>query len=376
MALAEAWNAIARSMQPPSIFLQHEWFTAAWAWRRNDAQMHMRVARRGRDIVGVLPLVSCNEMRPRVAQYELLTVPDTQLADLICVPADAQEVADAIAADLARDDRWDTLRLDFLLPDGPCVKALLKALKGRDIDVVERDGGRNFFINLDAGWHDYYASRSRRLKKALNLAANRLQKSGDIHIDHIDSQGWNGSGGSLDMLIEISARSWKRDTGNTLNWPGPQAFIRSLSQRASEKRWLEIWLLRLADKPLAMEYGLVFERSVYALRADFDASCVKISPGAHLFRHQLEALFDKGLHRYYMGRGENAYKMRWADDSESLRQVIAYNRTPNGRLEWLREELIKPALRKTRDALRPHERAAPRAASKDAKKIVSRSEDA
>lgn len=374
MAIADRWNAVAASMHPRSIFLQHEWFTAAWAWRRKSAQMHMRVARRGNDIVGVLPLVSNNEARPRVLQYELLTVPDTQLADVICAPSDAEDVARAIAAHVASDVKWDTLRLDLLRPDGPAVNALVKALTRHDIEVVERDGGRNFFINLDGDWRQYYATRSRRLKKSINLAANRLQRSGEIRIDRIDCRRWHEPNDVLDTVIDISARSWKRDTGNTLNWPGPQAFIRTLSQRASENNWLEIWLLRVADKPLAMEYGLVFEGNVYALRADFDASCVKVSPGAHLFRYQLEALFQNGLRRYYMGRGENAYKLRWADQSESLRQVIAYNRTPNGRLEWLREEVIKPAFRKTRDALRTHEKGTLRS-TRDSKKIVSRSED-
>jgi hypothetical protein len=50
-----------------------------------------------------------------------------------------------------------------------------------------------------------------------------------------------------------------------------------------------------------------------------------------------------------MGRGENPYKMRWADGEEPLRRVLVYNRTPNGRLERLREEVVKPALRRARD---------------------------
>ena len=95
----------------------------------------------------------------------------------------------------------------------------------------------------------------------------------------------------------------------------------------------------------------MFDGSIHALRADFDERCVKTSPGAYLFSHLLEQLFAHDHDRYYMGRGENAYKLRWSNESEPLRQVVAYNRTPGGRLEWLREEWVKPALRKTRDAL-------------------------
>ena len=319
--------------------------------------MQLRVVRRDNEIVGVLPLVCSSHPRSRVVGYELLTVPDTQFGDFMCRSTEAEDVAEAVAADLGADDRWDVLRLDYLSSDGKCVDSLVNALRRHNLHVVERDGGRNFFINLENRWADYYRTRSRRLKKAINLASNRLRRSGSVTVEGFGVVGGRSDfeESTIDALIDISARSWKRDTGNTLDRPGPQAFIRTLSKHAFERNWLAIWILHIADKPVAMEYGLVFDRNVYALRGDFDSSCTKISPGAYLFRQLLEPLFGQGLKRYYMGRGANPYKVRWADESEPLRSLVVYNRTSGGRLEWVREEVIKLALRKTRDALQPAE---------------------
>ena len=230
----------------------------------------------------------------------------------------------------------------------------MQGLRRHGLQAIERDSGRNFFVDVSGSWPAYYETRSRSLKKAVNLAANRMHVAGDVRVECISAKTHDHArlAAALETVIEISARSWKRETGNSLERPGPQAFVRSLSPRAFERDWLAIWLLHAGDKPLAMEYDLVFDGNIHALRSDFDADCVKISPGTHLFRVQLEQLFGHGLTRYYMGRGENAYKMRWAVEGDPLRTVLAYNRTPNGRFERLREEVVKPALRRARDVLR------------------------
>ena len=44
--------------------------------------------------------------------------------------------------------------------------------------------------------------------------------------------------------IDISRRSWKTETGNSLDNPGPQAFVRRLSELACERGWLSVWLMR------------------------------------------------------------------------------------------------------------------------------------
>jgi hypothetical protein len=55
LALREQWNALVSACPVPNVFLRHEWFDAAWQWRRLDATLRTLVARRDGALVGALP---------------------------------------------------------------------------------------------------------------------------------------------------------------------------------------------------------------------------------------------------------------------------------------------------------------------------------
>ena len=106
-----------------------------------------------------------------------------------------------------------------------------------------------------------------------------------------------------------------------------------------------------------MEYQLVANGDVYGLRSDFDAEFDAFSPGTCLSRHLTERLFGRGLRRYYMGPGNNAYKYRWAEHIEPIEELIIYGRSLRGRSLARWEITLKPMAIKLRDRLRVgHER--------------------
>jgi CelD/BcsL family acetyltransferase involved in cellulose biosynthesis len=346
-SLKDGWNAVAEASPAASVFLHHDWATAAWAWRRLDCVLSILVASEHGRVIAVLPLVRPHA-RPRV--LELLSVPDTQLADLLVNESEAASAADALAGALAGSDRWDIATFDYLQAGGSLVAHLMPALARHGVKVDLQPRGSNSHIALDGGWSDYFSGRSRRLKKALNLAGNRLRKAGEIRIDRVDSTSGPATlESALAAATTISAASWKSGTGNSLERPGPQAFLRSLAQGVKTCKGLTVWLLHLDGRPLAMELQLVDNGRIHALRSDFLAECETLSPGTHLFRHLLEALFGRGLARYYLGPGDNPYKARWADDAEPVVRLRAYNRTLRGRIAWLRDCVVKPPMRRLRD---------------------------
>jgi len=352
-SLKTAWKVMASSSAVPSIFLSHEWFDAAWAWRRLDSTLLLHVVRRGESVIGILPLIRSHGPRHRARRLELLTVPDTQLSDLVAASGDVTQVAEALAVELSSRRDWDVLDLSYLSPHSGSILAFCPALAKRGLCPSESDGGLNRFIPLNGTWIDYYSKRSRRLKKGNNLAANRLKKAGNVRVEWLRADTCDHSqlGRAVDVAIDISARSWKRLTGSSLDQPGPRAFILKLSDAARELGWLSIWLMHLDARPVAMEYQLIDGVNVHALRSDFAEGLEEISPGSYLFRHLLQSSYGQGFDRYYMGPGDNSYKLRWTDQGEPLRRVIVYNRTLRGRLARLREVLIKPILRAARDRI-------------------------
>lgn len=363
LKLREPWNKLAADS---SVFLRHEWFDAAWQWRKLDktARLSVLCAYHGSRLVGIFPLISRSIRTAGMARrmIEFLITPDNQLCDVIIDESEHILVAEALAAELATCRReWDVMRLPYL-PEHACAKNVLaRALDKHGIQYQLIRTGGNPYVSLETSWEEYYSTRSRSLKKANNLAANRLKKAGEIHIEWLQSSADKPLNESsiLDAAIAISANSWKRSTGNSLDNPGPQAFIRRLSQLAFDQGWLSLWLLSLNGKPMAMEYQLIFGGKVHALRADFIEGNDEISPGSHLNRHQLEQLFGRGLKRYLMGPGDNPYKKRWTEESEPLFQLNAYSPSMRGRLAALWDTRIKPALRKMKSKFKHTQKAEP-----------------
>jgi len=355
--LEAPWGALVSRLSAPSVFLSPEWFNAAWLWRRDTSTLALLSAQSEGQLVGVIPLVEARRASrtgPRRV-LEFLTVPDTQFCDVVSDAEFSESVIEAFADWLvASPRRWDVLDLGFLPEDSLVKRHLGPALARRGRPVRFEHDGSNPYLDLDEPWEQYYAGRSRSLKKANNLASNRIGKAGAVTIDRYRPDGLEAHelDSWLRTLVSVSARSWKRESGNSLDNAGPQAFIRRLSELAARKGWLSLWILSLDGKPLAMEYQLIFNGNVHALRADFDADYGEISPGSHLYRVLLEALYSQALARYYMGPGDNPYKLRWTDKSVPLSRFTAYSGSPRGWVASVFDDRLVPIARAVRGRLR------------------------
>ena len=183
-ALRPAWDALANRAEAKSVFFRYDWFAAAWAWRRHDAELRILVAREADAIIAILPLIAARDRRGRRA-WALLTVPDTQRCDLIAAAEAVDAASYAFAKAVASQRDWDVLMLDYLAPDGLIPNHLVPQLRQQGVYCVVEERGRNLCIPLDGTWDTYWASRSRSLKKACNLAVNRLEKAGAVRIERL-----------------------------------------------------------------------------------------------------------------------------------------------------------------------------------------------
>lgn len=343
--LKQDWNRLALLTRPDSVFLRHEWFDAAWQWlRREHALSVLRVEREG-EVIGLCPLVRTRKVRHRLGLrcLEFMTIPDTQECDILALPSCHGAVVAAMFRHLAQRGDWDLLDLRTLPADSPTLAAAEATAMEEGLAWQRHAHECNPGIRLEGPWQEYYGRRSRRLKKGNNHVANRLRRSGtSVEIVHLaDCRGMEDA---FEALVSVSAASWKRETGLTLDQPGPGAFIRRLTEHACREGWASLWLLRLDGKVAATEYQLQYHGIVSALRADFDSSFDEFSPGTYLNWKILEALFEGGRHYYAMGPGQNDYKLRWAEEYPQLHRFVAYNRTLRGRLLSGIDLYLKPLL--------------------------------
>lgn len=336
LQLRVAWNRLVGRVSG-DVFLRHEWFQAAWAWRRTDAVLHIVCVYDGEQLIGILPLMRTPH-RASGRVLEFLCAPDTQWCDVLIDPEAGQAVGRCLVEHIVdRASQWDVLRLERLAATSQVAIWLAPALVEKGLPVRLEEAGRNIFVDLEQSWDDYKNSLSRSLKKTRNLAANRFAAVGSASLQWVRSSTLDPVQlqRCLDEVVGISAQSWKQTTGTSLDCPAPQAFLRALTDFAVKEDWLSLWFLRIDGRAVAMEYQILSEGRVYALRADFDNSLRSMSPGSYLNYCMLEQLFASGLKRYYMGPGNNPYKARWSTRSDSVHVATSFSPSLRGRANAL-----------------------------------------
>lgn len=347
-ALKEQWLALEKTTQNKSLFLSYAWHDAASQWQPDSKGVTVLVANNPQgETVGICPLAlkSGQANGLQFQTLEFIQVPDVQQSNILASAENYADVATAITQYLNQRSDWDILKLSHLPKESADQKFLGQTLQVSGLRYRWSTQSGNPYINLGQNWADFYSSRSRRLKKGNNLAANRLKKAHDsITIDwlygaDVSDEQWSTA---LQAAKIISGNCWKNSTGLTLDHAGPAAFIDCLSNHAIANNTLSLWLVKLDDKPVAMEYQIIYQGYVHALRADYDEAFSELSPGSYLNWKLLEQLFEQPLQQYQMGPGDNPYKQRWAEGELELRTLTIYNNTLKGKILFWLNERIKP----------------------------------
>ncbi|MFA9461273.1 GNAT family N-acetyltransferase [Thiohalorhabdus sp. Cl-TMA] len=334
-AIGTEWNDLVEDSFLDTPFLRFEWLDAAWKWQHpNDKPLILLIKSNGH-LLGGCPLVVRHRStrKVRIRNLEFLTVPDTQECDIVTAPTEVREnVLIRIATWMVNEFKaWDRLVLRNLPSYSDTITRLTDLFHGHGYALEQNPDSPNYLVRTLGSWDEYYKGLGRKLKKNNNWVSNRLQKAGVVEVEwHTPS---SGDFESLFEAIGVSANSWKGREGGSLDFPGPFAFIRQLSEHAWNAGWFSIWLLKLGDRTVAMEYQLIYQGKVYALRGDFDEQYSNLSPGHHLNYRILQGLFEEEeLETYYMGPGRNGYKLRWTDEYEGQGNLTVYGRTLRSRL--------------------------------------------
>ena len=345
--LYSAWSRLLSNRCRHSVFLVHEWFDACWQWAQQNSQLWMLCFYDQDHLIGVAPMCKRTQTIAgiQIRYVSLLEVPDSQECDVIIGNDNSQPVMSAMVDYLAHSRAWDIAVFSKLQEDSILHGCARNACIGSTIKFKESQVGENLEVDLTETWESYYSTRSRRLKKSNNHVRNKICTDGKS-VELLWSMDQDSPSVLEDKLLkatnDVSAKSWKSNTGLTLDNPGPRAFLDRLSSHARKNNWLSIWGLQIDNNVVATEYQLIFGDTVLALRADYDPSFAHLSPGSYLNWKILESMVG-GNHRVYrMGPGANPYKLKWSNAVTELYEIRMFNDTIRGRYLWLIECVLKP----------------------------------
>lgn len=365
-ALGTQWERLRASVPGANPFLSHDWFTCCMEAFGEGRTLHVVLAWRGDDLVGAAPLWG----QPRhtrlgaFSEISFICVPETPSVDFLIAEEVREETMEALLGHVAdgKSGAWDLLTLSPWPEDSPNRTAVERTLGSRRLGSVSSVASQIPRVTVSTTWEEYWQSRSVQYRKGYRRIRNRIRELPQLSLaryrDAADPALWRD-------VVAVSERSWKAREGIAIvNRPELRRFFELLLERAAARGWLLVWVLRTGDRPIAMEFDLVAEGVIYAIRADFDEELDAIGPGRYLEVEILDHAFHGGYREYNCGPGISTYKLRLTDRVDTNARVTVCNRTPRGTAWWLWRGRLRPWLRRLRHpsgdpAPAPTEREAP-----------------
>ena len=357
LALQPQWNALAGEMP----FRSWDWLATWWKHyglkgRTDDTQApdsrrlyvlavydEAPDAPRSspRNLVGVAPwYLDRTPIKGHVLRWLGSGEVCTDHLSLICDPKNAQDVADAIGAALAKSyDDWDRLELDGVDADDVAVSSLAKSLEQQQCEVSSEPAESCWVLDLPGTWDDYLAGISKSHRKQLRQLERRVLESDRVRWHRVETVADLDS--AWTVLVDLHQRR-RRSLGE----PGCFAshkfhdFHREVAERLLGRQALRISWLELDGTPAAAEYHFADRTATYAYQGGVDPDRLEEESGRLSTILCLRQAIEEGHQRLDFLRGDEPYKAHWR---ATARPTLNYSVVPNRRMARLRGRVLNLA---------------------------------
>lgn len=315
------WDRILSQSQNPDIFLSWEWMFSWWKnIGRHKNELWLLVVRDGERVIGIVPLMRNTKTKAllRLKKLENIGNPDCDVAGMITL--DAEITATAITKYLrANSASWDILELKELPYSNHETHILISSIKAAGYKLREAVE-KHFYISCEENWEEYYSRLSKNLKHNFSRRMRRAGELGEVRYERYagDSLSWE----HFETIFEISKRS---------NFPylymaeHQRSFHEDLFAFMQARNWIQIEILTIGGKPVAFQYGFIYDGRYEDWRGGFDKDYEFVAPGKLLMMLSLEARFTTGFKENDFLRGNHAYKTDWLPKTKDFMSLQVFN---------------------------------------------------
>ncbi len=312
-SLKEEWDALLKKYPRPSIFLTWDWLFCWWKYFGQKKSLQIILVRDERDnLLGLAPLFATKErwgMKSLKVIKFLGTQPiSSEYLDFICEKDVFTEVAKEILSYLIKNKNSDLLFFSDLRADS----ALLQSLRQYpDLAYRVEEGETCPFIAFPAEWETYFKSVNRRVREYVKANANFFLQEEKGELKKADESDYQTV---LQELFRLHTQRWQsKGKSGSFALAEKRDFHLEISRRLLEKKELGLYYLRVDKKIASVLYGFVYQDTYYFYQTGFDLSFEGKKPGLLVLYHALQDSFRSGLRNFDFLRGEEEYKLKWAN---------------------------------------------------------------
>jgi CelD/BcsL family acetyltransferase involved in cellulose biosynthesis len=247
-----------------------------------------------------------------------LTTPYTCLFQPLLRPGGDRALSRRVGAafgGLAR--RWPVTRLEALDPSWPELPAFRAGLAASGVVVGSFAHFGNWYEPVQDGWEGYLAARPGELRQTIRRKTRAVARDPALRLELVRDPA--AFGPALAAYEAVYARSWKQPE------PFP-AFNRTLFTALGDTGALRLALMWWGEAPVAAQYWTVFRGRGSVLKLAHDEAARAVSPGTVLTAHAIQDLIEQdGVTEVDFGRGDDAYKCKWAGSRRQRIGLVAFN---------------------------------------------------
>jgi CelD/BcsL family acetyltransferase involved in cellulose biosynthesis len=345
-ALEPVWNRLLEQSDQDVPFLTFEWFSSWWKSFGNGKQMLVLVLKKRDEPVAIAPfMLSKTTWRGfPVRAVTFMTDALSSRNGIIAAEKDLCLGEHIFRYLQNRKLSYDIMHFDLIVRDSLTYGAFQHALTEIGLPYVEMQSYLSPFIKINGTWDDYLNSRSKNFRSKMKLTANRFNRQ-KLHEVVTYSAGSVPQG--IEDLLHVSRRTWKFKDGTAIaSNPRSVEFIRTFSELAARKGWLNLRILKLEGKPVAFLYNLEYKGRIFYYKTGFDEKYRNISSGEFLNHEAIKESFEKNFREYdLLGRNES-YKMRLTSLCREHRKYIVFNTTFLGKMLYSVETKLLPVVKR------------------------------
>jgi CelD/BcsL family acetyltransferase involved in cellulose biosynthesis len=312
-ALGAEWRELDQVAANPSLFQSFAWCRAVYDHHRGSGQsfepLVVALRERGR-LVGLLPL-----QRKRLGPARFATgfgEPYQQYTDVLIAPDAPADAAARLVDAACRLPNCDGLHLLKVRDDS----ALAPPLAARKAIRSNEDAAPFVDLQPFPDFKAYHATVTAKTRKNIRNARNRLSRGATLsHRVLTDAE-------DIAALVERAHQGRERWleaqglTSRAFRDPTFGAFTRAIAQ-ANDESTISVMAmsLMLDDKPIADQWGFVFNRRYYAYIATWAPEFEEASPGKLHLEEVIRACKERGVAVADFLMPAARYKFTWASEA-------------------------------------------------------------
>lgn len=298
--LAAAWDRLAADASEPNPFVERWCLQSALHLLDPERAARLVVVQADGSgpVIGLMPIAPAPRYGPLSLRHATGWAHPNHFHGAPLVRAGMEEMFWSILLGWCDASPWaqTLLHVPRLTGDGPLHRALVDAARRRGGEACTVHYEERALLESDLSPDAYWDAAVRAKKrKELRRQANRLAEEGRVSIRRWQPaeavERW------IDAFLDLEARGWKGRAGSALaSHADTEAWFRAVVSGAAAAGRLDMRVLALGDRPLAMLVNFLCPPGGFSFKTAFDEDYARFSPGVLLQQANLDLLDDPRIH--------------------------------------------------------------------------------